>query len=141
MQQEDVQRVRLDPLAVVEEQRQVPQRPGDRHTEGRLDGLTGAHLVRHGTDAADARGDVGGLVVGPAAQERLEEPGRLVDLQPEVGDAAAAGAYQQGALALDPGQAADADGSVRHPPASPGASPAASSAAWMNCSSVALKVR
>ena len=42
---------------------------------------TRAHLVGDRADAADARGDVGRLAVGAAAQERLEEARRLEDAE------------------------------------------------------------
>ena len=52
------------------------------HAQGLFQGVAGAHLVGHRTDAADAGGDVGDFLEVAAAQEGLEEPRRLVDLQP-----------------------------------------------------------
>ena len=46
----------------------------------------GAHLVGDRADPADAGGDVGGLGVAPAPQQRLEEARRLEDVERDVGD-------------------------------------------------------
>ena len=48
--------------------------------------MAGAHLVGHGADAADARGDVGHLADLASAQQGLEEPGRFEDIQFHVLD-------------------------------------------------------
>ena len=123
VQQVDVQRVAFDPLSAVEQPAKIGDRVGDLDPAGRLDRQARAHLVRHRADPADARGDVGRLGVPPAAQQRLEEPGRLVDLQPHVLDGAVAHPHVHRALALDPGQRADrkrAVGLVTHPATLPG---------------------
>ena len=77
----DVERVALDPLPAVEEAAQVGQGTIDRDAAQRLDGVAGAHLIRHWADAADPGGDVRRLGVGPPPQHRLEEARRLVDPQ------------------------------------------------------------
>ena len=66
-----------------------------------------AHLVGDRADAADAGGDVRRLGVRAAAQERLEEAGRLVDIEPCLFHFVAAGPDVQGAFALHPGQFGD----------------------------------
>ena len=81
VQQVDVQRVALDPLAAVEEAPQRAELSVDDHAERVLDRVHGAHLVGDRTDAADPRGDVGRFAEGAAAQERLEEARRLEDRQ------------------------------------------------------------
>jgi len=107
VQQVDVQRVALDPLPAVQQPAQVGERPADGHAAGVLDRGARGQLVGRRADTADPGGDVRGLGVGPAAQERLEEAGRLVDVQPRVSDRAAVRLDVQGALALDPGQFPD----------------------------------
>src|SRR5262249_23595212 len=66
----------------------------------------GRHLVGDRADPADARGDVGWLGVAAPAQQRLEEAGRFVDVEADVGDHAALHTYPHRAFALDPGQRA-----------------------------------
>ena len=97
----DVERVALDPLAAVEDAAQHLDRLRDVDAAGVLHGLDGAHLVRDGTDAADARGDVGRLGEGAPAKQRLEEARRLEDPQFDVLDLAVAKADGHRALALD----------------------------------------
>ena len=109
VQQVDVQGVALDPLAAVDEPAQVQDRRGDNGTAGVLDGLARAHLVGDRADPADPRGDVRRLGVPAPAQQRLEEPRRLVDVEPGLGDLAVADDDLQAALALDPGQRLDVD--------------------------------
>jgi hypothetical protein len=104
VQQVDVQHVALDPFAAVQQPAQRVHRLGHRDSAGVLDGPARAHLVGDRADPADPRGDVRRLGVPAAAQQALEEPGRLVDVQPGLGDAAVLGHDLQPALALDPGQ-------------------------------------
>jgi hypothetical protein len=104
VQQVNVQRMALDPLAAVDEPPERGDRLGDLGTAGVLNGLARTHLVGDRADAADPRRDVGRLGVLPAAQQRLEEPGWLVDVEPRVGDLPVADDDLQAALALDPGQ-------------------------------------
>ena len=104
VQQEDVQRVALDPLAAVEQAAQLADRLGHLRRRMRPRSLAGAHLVGDRADAADAGGDVGQLGVGAAAQERLEEARRLEDVQLDVGDLALADPDEHRTLALDPGE-------------------------------------
>ncbi len=47
---------------------------------------TDCHLVSNRTDATDPSGDVGGLFQWPAAQQGLEETGRLVNFQLHIDD-------------------------------------------------------
>ena len=68
-----------------------------------------AHLVRDRTDAADARRDVGHLREVPAAQEGLEQPRRLEDLQLHILDPVALQLDLQAAFALHAGQEVDLD--------------------------------
>ncbi len=117
VQQVDVQRVAFDPLAAVQQPSQVGQGSVHGDPAGVLDRSARRHLVGHRADPADPGGDVGRLGVSAPAQQRLEEPGRLVDLQPDVGDHVPVDPHVHGALALDPGQPGDAErtvASVRH---------------------------
>jgi hypothetical protein len=101
VQEEDVQRMALDPLAAVE---QPPQRADalvDGDAERVLHRVAGAHLVRDRADAADAGGDVGRLQVGAPAQEGLEEPRRLVDSQLDLLHCAVADDDAHRPLSLD----------------------------------------
>ena len=68
----------------VEQATQLVGPLGDLDLEEALETVDGAHLIRDGADAADARHDVGHLAEVTTAQERLEEPGRLVDLAARV---------------------------------------------------------
>jgi hypothetical protein len=70
------------------------------------------NLVGNRADAADPGGDVGRLSTGAAAQERLEEPGRLVDVRPHLLDPVVTGPDVHGALALHPGQLCDRQDTV-----------------------------
>ncbi len=126
VQEVDVQRVALDPLAAVEEpaQRLDPRRHLDAadllHRQAR------AHLVGDRADAADPGGHVGRLGERAPAQQALEEARRLVDPQLHVLDRAVVERHEHAALALDPRQVVGADlarsrrGRLRHggPPGS-----------------------
>jgi hypothetical protein len=107
VQEVDVQGVALDPLAPVEEPAQLRQWPLDGDAARRLDRLAGAHLVGDRADAADPGGDVRRLRVGAAAEQGLEEPRRLVDVELDALDRAVPHGHAQRGLALDPGQRAD----------------------------------
>ncbi len=90
MEHVDVQGVALDPLAAVDEAAQVANRPlVDRDPAGVLHRPHRAHLVGDGADPADPGGDVRRLGECAPAQQRLEEPRRLVDAQLDVLDVAA----------------------------------------------------
>ena len=91
---------------------------GTSHAEQPLEAVHGAHLVGDRADPADPRHDVGHLVEGPAGQERLEEPGRLVDLEPEIRDLAVVDRDVERALALHARDDGHLDRSVRHGAAS-----------------------
>ncbi len=107
-----MQGVAGDPFSTVEQASQVGDRAVHGDAEGVFDGQAGAHLVGDRADAADAGGDVGWLGAGPSAQERLEEPRRLVDLEPDVADLARGDADMHRPLTLDPGERADSQGPV-----------------------------
>ena len=113
VQHEHMQHVALDPLAAIDQAPQLADRAVDRDAAGVLDRGARAHLVGHGADAADARSDVGRLGVAPAAQQRLEEAGRLVDAELDLLHLAAPDANVHGSLALHAGQAVGLDGSRR----------------------------
>jgi hypothetical protein len=104
--------VTLDPLSAVEQPAKIGDRLRDLDPAGRLDGQARAHLVCDRADPADASGDVRRFGMPPPAQERLEEPWRLVDLQPHVLDGASAYPDVHRAFALDPGQRADGERAV-----------------------------
>ena len=84
VQHGDVERVALDPLAAVEESSEIAQGAVDPDAQGVLDRMHRAHLVGDRTDAADACGDVRGLLGRTAAEERLEEARRLEYLEDEL---------------------------------------------------------
>jgi hypothetical protein len=112
VQQVDVQHVAFDPLAAVQQPAQCVDRLGHRDAAGVLDGPARAHLVGDRADPADPRGDVRRLGVAPAAQQAFEKPGRLVDIQPGLGDLTVLGHDLETALALDSGQPGHSN--VRH---------------------------
>ena len=114
VQEEDVQGVALDPLAAVQEPAQRAHRLGHLDAADVLHRRDRAHLVGHRADPADAGGDVGHLRERPAAQERLEEPRRLEDLQPHLLDAAVAQADVQRSLALDARERARGELALSH---------------------------
>lgn len=107
VQQVDMQGVALDPFPAVQQPAQVGDRAFDGDAAGVLEGQARAHLVGDGANAADPGGDVRRLGVGSAAQERLEETGRLVDVQAGLFDTVAASPQVQGAFTFDPGQFLD----------------------------------
>ena len=109
VEHEDVQRVALDPLAAVEEPAQRAELAVDLDAADLLHRLHGAHLVGDRADPADAGGDVGRLGEVPAAQERLEEARRLVDLELHVRHDAVVDLHEHRALALDAGQVVGPD--------------------------------
>jgi hypothetical protein len=77
-----VEAVALDPLAAIEQAPQIANWPlADGHAAGILHRPDRAHLVGHGADAADPRGEIGSFAEGAPAQERLEEARRLVDAE------------------------------------------------------------
>ena len=142
MQQVDVQRVALDPLAAVEQAAQEPELLRNRYTAGAFDRKARAHLVGDWADPADAGGDVRWFRPRTPAQERLEEPWRLEDLQLDVGHAAVLDDDMHASLALDPGQVLDVQDLialgelVRH-----GVASSCFSLSSLNDSAAALKVR
>ena len=106
----DVEDVALDPFAAVEKPPEVPDGACDGDAAGVLHRVDGAHLVGDGADAADPRGDVGRLGEVPPPEERLEEPGRLVDPELHLDDLVTLDADEHASLALDARERVDADG-------------------------------
>jgi hypothetical protein len=104
VQHVDVQRVTADPFPAIQQPAQVRDRAVDTCPARVLDRLAGAGLVGDGADATDPRRDIRWLGVGAAAQERLEEARRLVDVEPHLVHPAAAHPDVHGAFALDPGK-------------------------------------
>ena len=96
-----MQGVALNPLRTIEQAAQQtnfrPRLDAQRHFER----VRRAHLVGDGTDAADARRDVGNFLEMPPAQEGFEKARRLEDIQLDLAQLAAFGAHVQAALALD----------------------------------------
>ena len=124
MQQVDVQRMALDPLAAVQQVAKVADRRVERGAAGRLDRLARAHLVGDRADAADAGRDVGRFGVGAAAQEALEESRWFEDAQSHIVDLALADLDDEPTLALHAGQRLHLEAAravvVRHGRCSPG---------------------
>jgi hypothetical protein len=114
VQQVDVQGVALDPLAAIEQAAQAAdfRRHGD--AERGLQRVNAAHLIRDRTDAADPGRDVGHVLQGASAEQRLEQPRRLVNLESNVFHVLAAHLDVQSAFAFDAGQGFDLDGPLRH---------------------------
>src|SRR5581483_7137443 len=92
----------------------LPDRLGDDDAAEALERVDGARLVGDRADAADARGDVGRLPEGAAAQERLEETGRLEDAELDVLHLAVGDADAHRALALDACEVVGADRAPTH---------------------------
>ena len=107
VQQMDVERVALHPLAAIEQAAQSCDGRVHHHPERILDRGAGAHLVGHRADPADTRREVRRLGRPPAAQERLEVAGRLENPQLHVLDPAVAHRHPERPLALDPRQPLD----------------------------------
>src|SRR5262245_30626053 len=101
--------VALDPLAAVHEAPQLPERAVDPYAERILHRVNRAHLIRNRTNPADARGNVRGLVVHPAAEKGLEETGRLENLEMNLLDSIAPYFDVERPLAFDPRQRVDDD--------------------------------
>ena len=114
MQQVDVQCVALDPFSAV---KQPPQRADGLaylDSEGVFHGVACAHLVGHGANPADARGDVRHFAEFPAAQECFKEARRLEDLQLHLGDLPVFDLHKKSAFAFDARQIFDFDGPIFH---------------------------
>ena len=101
VQEGDVEDMALDPLAAVEEAAELAHHGIDLEPERLLDRVDGTHLVGDRADAADPSRQVDGLVEPAADEEGLEEPGRLVDLEPDVGQHAILDHDVHGPFALD----------------------------------------
>src|ERR1019366_6293863 len=143
VEQVDVERVSLDPLAAVEKAPERTHLSVDADAGRVLDRLARAHLVRDRADAADARGDVGNLGVRAPSQEGLEEARGLEDAQLDITNLAITHHHVHASLAFHAGQrgyrqCARSSVGVSHLPS------AASSAAVLasrNSGVSALKVR
>ena len=106
----DVERVALDPLAAVEQAAQGADGRVELDAGGVLEGVDGAHLVGDRADAADAGDDVEDLVRRPAADQPLEVARRLEDAEVRLDDLAVLDDEPERALALDAGEALDLEG-------------------------------
>jgi len=100
------------PLAAVQQPPQVGDRRGHGDAASVLDRMARRQLVGDRADPADPRRDVDRFGVRAAAQERLEEPWRLVDAQLGVLDPAVGHGHAQRTLALHAGQRPDAQAAV-----------------------------
>ena len=78
-----------------------------RHAACVFDRVAGTHLIGDRADAAHPRGDVRRLGIGPATQECLEEPRRLIDVQLDAVHRTIGQRDMQRALTFDAGQRAD----------------------------------
>ncbi|WVT80702.1 hypothetical protein VTA80_01860 [Pengzhenrongella phosphoraccumulans] len=107
VQQVDVQRVALDPLAAVQQPPHGPDRVGHADTARVLEREARAELVGDRADPADAGGDVRRLGPRPTPQERLVEAGRLEDPQLDRADVTVLDLEVHAPLALDARQRAD----------------------------------
>ena len=116
MQHHHMQAVALDPFAAIDEAPQGAKLTLDLDAEGVLDRVHGAHLVGDRADAADARNDIGHLLVAPSPQERLEEARRLEDPELRRGHLAIGNLEVERTFALDPRDVLDLDGFSRHGP-------------------------
>ena len=110
MQHMGVQHVALDPFAAVDQPAQIGDRLRDLPAQRGLHGLAGAHDVGDRTDAADPRGDVRGVTERAAPQQALEIARRLEDAELRADDLVALQPDLEPALALDPRQGLDLDG-------------------------------
>ena len=104
VEEPNVQDMTANPFAAVQQPSKLPYLWRHADTTEALHGVSGAHLIRHGANAADPCRDVHRLREVAAPQEGLEEPWRLVNLQPDVGDLPVLHLDMHGPLALDPGQ-------------------------------------
>ena len=111
----NVERVAFDPLAAEIEPAQIAHGGIDGDAVEMLKGVDGAHLIRDRADAADARGEVGGLARVASAQERFKEARGLEDFEAEVEQIAVAHAEVEGALPFGTGQVVDLDGPTFSP--------------------------
>ena len=116
VEEPDVQDVALDPLACVQQTAKFAKPTVDGDAGDVLEGRRRRHLVGDRADPADPRRDVDRFAEAATTQERLEEPGRFVDLQSEVGDDVVLDLDVQRAFALDPrqGRHAEVDVLVGH---------------------------
>ena len=112
VEQVDVERVALDPLAAVEQAAERADGGVDLDPETVLEGMDRGHLVGDRADPADAGDDVDDLVRRPPDDEALEVARRLEDLEVGFLDHAVVDAQPERSLALDPGQSGDVDGEV-----------------------------
>ena len=132
VQHVDVQRVALDPFAAIEQPPEIAQRPRNGDAERVFHRMHRAHLIGDRADAADARGDVGHLGEGAAAQEGFEEARRLEDAEARRSRTSPSRTTTlQRALALDAGEIIDLDRLTCHGARSP----------CGTASALALKVR
>ena len=119
-----MERVALDPFAAVQQPPELAERAVDPDAQRVLHRMDRAHLIGDRTDAADARGDIRGLLERAAAEEGLEEAGRLEYLKTNLLHAVAFDPDVERALAFDPRQVVDLDrAGLTHGPRSPSGTP------------------
>ena len=109
MEEIDVQRVALDPLAAVEQPAQRPNGRVDLDAQEILERVDRGHLVGDRADPADARDDVQHLVRRPTDDQLLEVAGGLEDGELRLDDLAVADDQAERAFALHAGQAGDGE--------------------------------
>ncbi len=111
----DVQRVALDPLAAVHQPAQRADLRVDFDPQAVLEGMDRGHLVGDRADPADAGDDVDDLVRRPADDQLLEVARRLEDLEPGLLDDAVPDPQAKRSLAFDAGHHGDVDRQVAAP--------------------------
>jgi hypothetical protein len=75
-----------------------------------LNGVAGAHLIGHRTDAADTRDDIGHLVEVAPFQHLFEQARRLEDAQLQINDCSIANRQVERPFTFDTGQQWHVDG-------------------------------
>ena len=104
VQQMDVQRMALDPLAAVQQPPQPPNVFCDFDAQRRFESMHRTHLIRDRADAADACGDVRHLLQLAASQQSLEQPRWLEDRELHLLDAVSHQPHEESSLAFDASQ-------------------------------------
>src|SRR5208283_4563332 len=114
MKHVDVQRMAFNPLAAIEQPAQLANGAFDVDAESLLSGVTGAHLIGNGADAANARGDIGSFAEFAAPEKSFKEARRFEDVELHFHDALIAHPDEQAALTLDACKDIDLDGLSVH---------------------------
>ena len=110
VEQVDVQSVAFDPFTAIQKPPQSAYVGRHLYAQRDLQRVHRAHLISHGTNAAYPSGNIGHIFQRAAAQERLEQTRRLIDVELHVVDLAVAQPDVQRPLALDAGHCLHADG-------------------------------